>query len=180
MIVKIFFFSLKGCVFDIPSTYDSMIEERWQNGKYDSLIVASELPELLETSFPPRSNSNGDSKPWKNKRTGVTSRYMKARSSIYEDDEDSSNGGNPDYNNFYPGKQSNRKFSPSSRGNFGYQGPDMRAKSPLYEDDEDGSNGRNPDYVNFYPGKQRNSRKFSPSSRSNFRFQGPDSTERDF
>ena len=149
-IVENIFFSLKGCVFDLPSTYDSLIEERWQNGTYDSLIVASELPELLETSFPPRSRSNGDSRPWKNNgdskpwrnngdskpwrnngdskpwrnnRTGVTSRYAKARSSLYEDDEDSSDEQNP-YANFDLRDESNRKFYPSSKSNSRFQGRD--------------------------------------------------------
>lgn len=36
----------KGCAFDVPSEYDSVIAERWVNGKYDSLEVATELPEL--------------------------------------------------------------------------------------------------------------------------------------
>lgn len=39
---------LQGCVFDLPSEYDSVIQDRWTNGKFDTLEVATELPELLD------------------------------------------------------------------------------------------------------------------------------------
>lgn len=36
----------KGCAFDVPAEFDSVIATNWVDGKYDSLEVATELPEL--------------------------------------------------------------------------------------------------------------------------------------
>ena len=41
--------AFQGCVFDFPSDLDSYIEDHWQDGKFDSLQKATELPELLES-----------------------------------------------------------------------------------------------------------------------------------
>ena len=38
----------QGAVFDVPSNYDSTITDRWHDGKFDSLEVATQLPECEE------------------------------------------------------------------------------------------------------------------------------------
>ncbi|CAD5121178.1 DgyrCDS9713 [Dimorphilus gyrociliatus] len=39
-----------GCVFDVSSNFIHYIEERWTDGKYDSLERATELPDIIEPS----------------------------------------------------------------------------------------------------------------------------------
>ena len=41
-------FYLQGSAFDLPSELDSVVEDRWSDGNYDTLQKATELPELLE------------------------------------------------------------------------------------------------------------------------------------
>ncbi|XP_064617477.1 nucleolar RNA helicase 2-like isoform X2 [Liolophura sinensis] len=38
-----------GCVFDMPSEHDEYIQNTWTDGKFDTLVKATELPELLES-----------------------------------------------------------------------------------------------------------------------------------
>ena len=40
---------LQGSVFDLPSEFDSVIENHWADSAYDTLEKATSLPELLET-----------------------------------------------------------------------------------------------------------------------------------
>ncbi|CAH1794288.1 unnamed protein product [Owenia fusiformis] len=40
----------KGAVFDLPSEHDQEVKDAWQDGQYDTLEVANELPELLESA----------------------------------------------------------------------------------------------------------------------------------
>ncbi|KAL5018873.1 hypothetical protein ScPMuIL_004595 [Solemya velum] len=50
----------KTCVvFDLPSELDQLIEEKWTDGKFDTLKKATELPELLESAS--RGGFNGPS-----------------------------------------------------------------------------------------------------------------------
>ena len=41
---------LQGAVFDLPSELESVIENHWSDGRYDTLEKATSLPELLESS----------------------------------------------------------------------------------------------------------------------------------
>jgi hypothetical protein len=38
----------KGCVFDIPSDLAESLVAQWRDGKYDTLVQATELPELIQ------------------------------------------------------------------------------------------------------------------------------------
>ncbi|XP_074644801.1 nucleolar RNA helicase 2-like isoform X2 [Tubulanus polymorphus] len=38
----------KGCVFDVPTSIQAEFEDQWEDTKWDSLSVATELPELVE------------------------------------------------------------------------------------------------------------------------------------
>ena len=45
---KFVFSYIQGAAFDVPSEFDSVIMDRWTNGKFDSLEKATELPECEE------------------------------------------------------------------------------------------------------------------------------------
>lgn len=53
-------------MFDLPSELDKVIEEKWTDGKFDSLKKATELPELLESGS--RGGFNGPSNNYQNGR----------------------------------------------------------------------------------------------------------------
>lgn len=47
-------------VFDLPTELDSVVTDRWTDGKFDTLTMATELPELeAETATPGRTNFGG-------------------------------------------------------------------------------------------------------------------------
>ena len=46
-------------MFDIPSQLESVLEDHWQDGHYDTLIKATELPELVESEIVERPRNRG-------------------------------------------------------------------------------------------------------------------------
>ena len=41
----------QSCVFDLPSELDSVVEDHWADGQFDTLTKATSLPELIEDGY---------------------------------------------------------------------------------------------------------------------------------